>query len=168
MKRTVNQLFSKLFQLRWVKQFWADHYRSINYNHTPWTPLKGALSEKRLSMVTTAGVHCLSNTPFDMSDKDGDPSLRIFSSTINPRQLGITHDYYDHSHADQDINIVVPFKALRSCVEKGLIGSLSPQFYGFMGHIRRQHIQTLLKHSCRELIRQLKRDDVEIVLLAPA
>ncbi len=167
-KRTINRVLSKIYQTQLLKQYWSSRYNSLTYESTPWTPLIGDLTRKRVAMVTTGGVHLKSDAPFDMSDKDGDPSFRIFPSHSAPQDITITHDYYDHKDADKDINIVVPFRALHTCVEQGVIGSLSSDFYGFMGHIQGIHIRSLLKKSCPQLIRKLRDDHVDVVLLGPA
>ena len=164
----IDRMLAKPFQHPWIKQFWADRFQSLQFERSPWTPLEGSLSGKKVAMVTTGGVHAASEVPFDMSDRDGDPSFRLFGSNSGADELTITHDYYDHTDGDRDINIIVPLKALRSCVERGIVGSLSRDFFGFMGHIRGDHIGTLINRSCRELIRLLRQDLVDVVLLAPA
>ena len=168
MNRKVNWMLTKMFQHPWIKYFWTRRYRSLSFDWTSWTPLEGTLAEKRIAMVTTGGVHPKTDKPFDMSDTDGDPSFRIFPSHSQANELTITHDYYDHSDGDRDINVIIPLQALRTCVRQGLIGSLSTDFFSFMGHIQGRHIETLLQYSCPDLIQRLKQDRVEVVLLAPA
>ncbi len=103
-----------------------------------------------------------------MKDPDGDPTFRVIDLSRPLNDLMITHDYYDHSDADKDINIIFPVERVREFVEAGIIGKLSNTAYGFMGHIDGPHIQTLVQKSAPEIAQRLKKDDVDIVLLTPA
>ena len=79
----------------------------------------------------------------------------------------ITHDYYDHTDADRDINIVFPIERLREFEREGIIGQLADTHYGFMGHIRGPHSETLARKSSPGVARRLKAAGVDAVLLAP-
>lgn len=133
----------------------------------PWTPFDKPLKESIVAVVTTAGVHLLGQEPFDMEDKDGDPSYRAIPSGAPRADYTITHDYYDHKDADRDINIVLPLDRLKEMKEAGLIGGLAPTNYGFMGHIVGPHVETLLKKTAPEVAERLKGDGVDAVLLTP-
>ncbi len=133
----------------------------------PWTPLSKPLSQSKVALVTTAGVHHRDQQPFDMSDKDGDPSFRVIYTTRPPETLMITHDYYDHSDADKDINVVFPIDRLNEFRDNGIIGSVSDIHIGFMGHIVGRHIETLVGRTAPEAAKQLKASGVDVVLLTP-
>jgi D-proline reductase (dithiol) PrdB len=133
----------------------------------PWCPPKRPLAQSKVALVTTAGVHHRDQRPFDMKDPDGDPSFRVIDASSPLRDLMVTHDYYDHSDADRDINIVFPIERLWELEKEGLIGEVARTHYGFMGHILGRHIQTLLNLSAPEAAKRLKLDDVDIVLLTP-
>jgi D-proline reductase (dithiol) PrdB len=139
----------------------------INLAGMPWTPMKKPLSESRVALVTTAGVHLGTQKPFDMKDPDGDPSFREISSGARREDLTITHDYYDHSDADKDINIVFPVDRLKELSASGLIGEVGPRFFGLMGHISGRHVKTLYDDTAREIARRLKEDLVDAVVLTP-
>lgn len=133
----------------------------------PWTPVTKPLDQCRLAVVTTAGVHHKDQEPFDMKDHDGDPSYRAIDITKPLSSLMITHDYYDHSDADKDINIVFPVERLKEFEHEGLLGRLVDVHYGFMGHITGRHIPTLINLTARAVAKKLKEDKVDIVLLTP-
>lgn len=133
----------------------------------PWTPLRKPLAQSTLSLVTTAGVHQRDQAPFDMRDREGDPTFRVMDGERSLSDLMITHDYYDHTDADKDMNIVFPLERLREFVREGMIGRLAAHHYGFMGHITGPHIMTLITRSAPEIVRQLKKDAVDAVLLTP-
>ena len=54
----------------------TESYTPRTNPDVPWTPLRKSLSESRLALVTTAGVHHRDQPPFDMTDPDGDPTFR--------------------------------------------------------------------------------------------
>jgi len=118
-------------------------------------------------LVTTAGVHQKDQPPFDMKDPNGDPTVRKIDGTHDLGNLTITHDYYDHSDADRDMNIVFPLDRLREIQAEGTLGALAPTHYGFMGHIDGPHIVRLIHESAPEVIRTLKQEGVDVVLLTP-
>jgi len=133
----------------------------------PWTPVAIALKNSKISVVTTAGLHHKDQEPFDMKDRNGDPSYRVIDITRPLSSVMITHDYYDHSDADRDINIVFPVERLKEFEMEGLIGQIADYHYGFMGHITGKHILTLISKSAPEVAARLKKDNVNIVLLTP-
>lgn len=134
----------------------------------PWTPIVKPLSQCRLALVTTAGVHHAAQLPFDMRDPQGDPSYRLLEGASIEGDFRITHDYYDHRDAERDLNIVFPLTRLKEWLAEGRIGALAGRHYGFMGHIDGPHIATLIERSAPEVAAQLQADGVDAVLLTPA
>lgn len=133
----------------------------------PWTPFTKPLNKSRVAIVTTAGVHLVTQEPFKMKDPDGDPSFRELPSATPMKDYMITHDYYDHSDADRDLNIVFPIERLRELEETGVIGGVADMNYGFMGHIDGPHIETLIKKTAPEVAGRVKRNGVDAVVLTP-
>ncbi|UCE79186.1 MAG: hypothetical protein JSV13_00670, partial [Nitrospiraceae bacterium] len=83
-----------------------NSYEPMESNDVPWTPAGKKLTDSKVAIITTAGVHHRDQKPFDMTDKDGDPTYRVIHLKQHKSHLMITHDYYDHADADRDINIV--------------------------------------------------------------
>ncbi len=134
----------------------------------PWTSLKKPLSDCKLAVVTTSGVHHTEQAPFDMQDSEGDPSFREITSATIGDDYRITHDYYDHSDAEKDLNIILPLDRLRELQQEGVIGSLADTHYSFMGHIDGRHIATLISQTAKQVVARLRQDDIDVVLLTPA
>ena len=135
---------------------------------TPWTPVTKPLSKCSVALVTTSGIHHKGQQPFDMQDSEGDPSFReIDGATIGNDYL-ITHDYYDHSDAEKDLNIILPIDRLLEMHAEGIIGELATRHYSFMGHIDGHHIATLIGKSAKQVVEKLLEDEVDVVLLTPA
>jgi len=145
----------------------VDAYTPWESEDVPWTGLKKPLHECRVALVTTAGVHHRDQAPYDMHDRNGDPSYRVIDGKRPLSDLMITHDYYDHSDADRDINIVFPLERLRELVDEGIMGELSERHFAFMGHIDGPHIPVLISKSAPEVARMLTEDGVDVVLLTP-
>jgi D-proline reductase (dithiol) PrdB len=133
----------------------------------PWAAVTKALADSKIAVVTTAGVHHKDQRPFNMLDREGDPSYRTIDLSSPLSTLMITHDYYDHTDADKDINIVFPIERLKEFEKEGLIGQVAELHYGFMGHITGRHLLTLINRIAPEVAQRLKEDKVDIVLLTP-
>ncbi len=134
----------------------------------PWVKPGKPLHQAKLALVTTSGIHHRSQQPFDMRDGDGDPTYRELNGERLFDDFQITHDYYDHSDAGKDPNIILPLDRLRELVAEGILGSLAQTHYAFMGHIDGRHIPTLVNKTAREIAEKLKADQVDLVLLTPA
>ncbi len=134
----------------------------------PWAEFDKPLSQCKLALVTTAGVHHRNQKPFNMSDKSGDPSFRILDGDAIESDYTITHDYYDHRDALRDLNIVLPLARLKEMRAAGCIGALAGRHYSFMGHIDGDHVQTLVRQTAPQVAALLREDAVDAVLLTPA
>jgi D-proline reductase (dithiol) PrdB len=150
--------FAKLFSLS---------YEPTESEGIPWTPIKKPLADCKVAMVTTAGVHQKDQKPFNMEDPKGDPAFRVIDITNPLSSLMITHDYYEHSDADRDINIVFPVERLKEFELEGIINKVADVHYGFMGHILSPHIEILINETAPEVAKRLKADGVDAVLLTP-
>lgn len=153
---------------RSLLEFWARRANVLAHADTPWTPLRKAPGECAVALVTTAGVHVASDAPFDMGDRQGDPTFREIPSDVPASLLTVTHDYYDHRDADRDVNVVFPIDRLRELSGRGEIGRPAPFHYSFMGHVTGPHLATLRDATSREVARRLGEAGVDLVLLSPA
>jgi D-proline reductase (dithiol) PrdB len=143
-----------------------ESYSPPDSTTIPWTGVTKPLNETKWAVVTTAGVHHIRQKPFDMNDPNGDPSYRALE-TKDSMEWMITHDYYDHSGADKDKNIVFPIDRLKEFESEGLIGALADTNYSFMGHITGDHIDSLINTIAPEVAAKLKADGADAVLLTP-
>jgi D-proline reductase (dithiol) PrdB len=166
--RFKNQFIAKVItRFPSIAERFTAFYKPWKAADIPWTPMTKALGTSTIAIITTAGVHHREQEPFDMRDPDGDPSFRVIDFRKPLSSLMITHDYYDHSDADKDINIVFPLERLKEFEQEGRIGHVAELHYGFMGHITGRHIPTLINKSASEVARSLKKTNVDIVLLTP-
>jgi len=169
MKALKDRLLARLFtQFPSLVERWAKSQNFVINSDTPWAPLSKELKDCRVALVTTAGVHLRSQPPYDMEDGEGDPTFREIPSWARLEDLMITHNYYDHRDADQDINVVFPIERLKGLEAIREIGQVAPRHFSFMGHILGRHIETLVNWTGPEVARMLKADGVDAVFLTPA
>lgn len=97
-------------------------YPLIASEDVPWTPFKGSLSEQTIALVTSGGLYLKgSQPPFDTASIHGDPSFREIPKTARQEDFGIAHTHYDHSLAEQDINVIFPLRRLIELERDGRI-----------------------------------------------
>lgn len=126
----------------------------------PYTPFDRDLSDTTIALVSTAGVHLKSQEPYNV---EGDASYRVIPSDTPASELMVTHDHYDHSEADRDINCVFPIDRLRELVADGTIKGLNPEFFGMMGYTLR--MKAVIDETGPEIARRLEHSATELVLL---
>ncbi len=121
-----------------------------------------------MALITTGGVHLKSQVPFDMLNPSGDPSYREIPADTPVERLTIAHNYYDHSDADRDLNVLFPLERLRELEQFGEVGKVNHRHFSFMGHITGQQIDVLVNETVPQVIDALVEDSVDAVLLTPA
>jgi len=168
--RFKNQLIAKIItRFPSLAQRFISAYKPWESGEaTPWTAATKPLKDCKVALVTTSGVHHSEQDPFDMQDSDGDPSFRAIDGASIMSAYKITHDYYDHSDAEKDLNIIFPLQRLNELQQEGKIGKVAGTHFSFMGHIDGRHIATLVSKSAKQVVDRLKQDAVDIVLLTPA
>ncbi len=147
---------------------WAQKTKIVEFEDTPWTRLTTDIAQSRLALITTGGVHLRSQPPFDMLDPHGDPTFREIPQAAACSDLMITHNYYDHTDADKDINIILPIERVDDLKQARDIGAVNGRHFSFMGHILLHHIDTLMHESAPAVAAALKKDEVDIAILTPA
>lgn len=136
---------------------------SKSYGAPEIAPVKKALKDSRVALITTAGVHLKEDEPFDTSGSD--PTYRVVPSNTPVDSLTITHGHYDEEQAKEDVNVVFPIERLRELEEAGKIGSIAKNFYTFRGYIPKT--RPLIKKTAPEVAETLVKDQVDIAILSP-
>lgn len=162
--RAVGVLYSRI---PFLARGWAKRFDALQFDAVPFVPMRVPLSRARLALITTGGVHLRDQSPFNMADSRGDASFRAIPAATPADQITITHDYYDHTDAERDLNILFPLTLIRQLVAQGHVGALGTS-YGFMGHIEPPHVATLLTTTAPQVAGMLKQERIDAVLLTPA
>jgi D-proline reductase (dithiol) PrdB len=144
--------------------------KAYPYRRVDWRPgavLKKPLAEARVAVVTTAAFFTPDQRPFDLSIRAGDYSYRVLPSDVDLSSLRIAHrsDAFDTRGIEADKNLALPLDRLRSLVNAGIIGSLAPRHFSFMGSISAPG--RLISSTAPEVARMLLEDAADAVLLTP-
>lgn len=126
----------------------------------PYTPRNRELAQATFALVTTAGVHLRSQEPYNV---EGDNSWREIPGDVAANDLMVTHDHYDHRHADRDINTVFPIDRLREAAAEGIIAGVGQRHLGFMGFS--QQLRDLYERAAPEMAKLIERSNADGVIL---
>lgn len=126
----------------------------------PYTPRTRELAATTFALVTTAGVHLRSQEPFPL---DGDNSWREIPGDVASQDLMVTHEHFNHTHADHDINCVFPIDRLRELAAAGVIGGVAERHLGFMGFSQR--LKDLYDRAAPEMAKLIERSNADGVVL---
>lgn len=169
MKQLIDMVIARLFtRYPSLLNRWAQNARIVRYSEAPWTSFTGDPAKSRLALITTGGFHLKSQPPFDMKDRQGDPSFREIPAGAKPADISITHNYYDNRDAVRDINTVFPLERVRLLEQFCEIGKVNHRHFSFMGHISNRHLDTLINETAPCVAEKLREDSVDIALLTPA
>lgn len=121
------------------------------------------LSESRIALVTTGGVHLPGQPRFDIDDPAGDCSYREIPT--DAEALTWTHAYHRPDEGS-DLDTVFPLWTLRDLAAAGEVGDLNHRHFSFMGAIH--DTLPLAERTAPEVAGKLARDGVDAVLLTPS
>ena len=131
---------------------WAHH------DNAPFSRLAKPLNRSTVALVTTAG-------PPDRSNRDGSNRKQVWSGEVNDPPTKFDTDLAwdkEATHTD-DRETFLPIDAMKRLVAAGFVGSLAPRFHGVPTDY--SHRKTS-EHDAPEILRRLREDGVDAVLLA--
>lgn len=141
------------------------NYPFVMPDDIPWTPYTGNAAEQTFVLVTSGGLYLNDSQPaFDTESIHGDPSIREIPKSVRQEQIGIAHAHYDHSLAEQDIDIIFPIHRLIELEQEGAIGKLVDIHYSY-SYVN--NVVPLVTETVPKMISQIKADGVDAVLLVP-
>jgi len=120
------------------------------------------LSERRIAIITTAGLHRMEDDRFNLVDV----SYRVLPSEVRTGDLSMTHSsvHFDRTGFREDVNLVYPIDRLKELAEKGEIGSVASFHYSFMGA---GWPPEMIEETAGQVAGFLKDDGVNGVVLSP-
>lgn len=120
------------------------------------------LSERRVAIVTTAGLHRTGDTTFELGELD----YRVIPGDIVSRDLVMSHvsTNFDRTGFQRDVNVVFPIERLRELENDEKIGSVARYHYALNGAGWLPHE---ISETASQLSELLKEDRVNAVLLVP-
>src|ERR1043166_5090679 len=121
---------------------------TISRKCVPFTPFDRELSKSTIAIVTAGGVHLKDQEAFKISDELGDLTYREIPQDVDSADLMVSHHDYEHSDADEDINVVFPIDVLRDLQEQGFIGEIAKKHIGY-GYS--QQLKAMYEGTAREI-----------------
>jgi D-proline reductase (dithiol) PrdB len=118
------------------------------------------LSERRIAIVSTAGLMHRGEEPFSIFSTD----YRILD-TESDKDVLMSHvsTNFDRTGFTQDHNLVYPIDRLHEKRDRGEIGSVARYHYSFMGAIPPENVET----AAQQLAKTLRGDEVDGLILVP-
>lgn len=131
-----------------------------SFHENPWVT-GAALKRRRVSIISTAGLHRRNDRPFGGMTGD----YRVIPGDISAGDLVMTHisTNFDRTGFQRDWNVVFPLDRLKELALEGRIGSSAAYHYSFMGAAD----PAAMEPAARNLAALLKGDRVDAVLLVP-
>jgi D-proline reductase (dithiol) PrdB len=137
----------------------------------PWAPLSKPLAECTVALLSSAGIALKSDRPFDQEGERrnpwwGDPTYRVLPNDAAASEVNLYHLHIDPSPAEQDLNCLFPLDRLQELAQAGEIGASAARHYSMMGYILQP--ETLLQETTPAILRDLRADHADAVVLVPA
>lgn len=119
------------------------------------------LSQRRVAMISTAGLQRRGDRPF----MEGTADFRVIPGNVATGDMVMSHISvnFDRTGFQQDLNVVFPLDRLNELADDGVIGSVADFHYSFMGATDPREMEPTVRH----LAGLLKDDAVDAVLLVP-
>ena len=151
---------SRLYQLPDPMRSHLVSLECPTFETQPW--VEGPpLSQRRISIVSTAGLHARGDRPF--TSRTGE--YKIIPGDIAANDLVMSHisTNFDRTGFQQDWNVLFPIDRLREFVDQGFIGSVADFHYSFMGATDPMKMEPM----ARNLGVLLRKDQINGILLVP-
>ena len=128
----------------------------------PWVVNDKPLSEKKVAIITTAGLNFREDHNFEFVDS----SYRALPRDLAASDILMTHTSvnYDRSGFQEDINVVFPVDRFKELESAGVIGRLADVNYSFMGG---GMLPDVYEANVRDLAKLLKADGVDAAFIVP-
>ncbi len=151
-----------------VAKAWIE---SAEPREIPWTPLSKPLSECTVAMISTGAMALKTDQPFDQEGERqnpwwGDPTYRVIPKGTKAEDIKVYHLHINPEFAEQDLNCLLPLDRLVELEERAEIGGAAPSHYSYMGYTTQP--EQLLEESAPAIIRNLRDEFVDVVVLVPA
>ena len=128
---------------------------TISRKCVPFTPFDRELAKSTIAIVTAGGVHLKDQEAFNIADELGDLTYREIPPDVESSHLMVTHHHYDHSDADEDINVVFPIDVLRDLETEGFIAGIAKKHIGYMGYT--MQLKAMYEGTAREIANEIDK-----------
>ena len=127
-----------------------------------WVTAQKPISDMRVALITTAGLHYRDDPAFAFADA----TFRPIDNEEDAGDLVMSHSSvnFDRTGFVEDVNIVFPLDRFKELQEQRRVGSLAAVHYCFMGA---GLPPTAYEHGAAQVAGMLKQDEVDTVFLTP-
>jgi D-proline reductase (dithiol) PrdB len=155
------------FASRQVMKAWAGREPA---RPPVWTPFGKPLAAARVALISSAGIARHDQPPFDQEGERrnpwwGDPSHRVLPRGTSERDVRLWHMHIEPQYGEADLDCVLPLRRLEEAQQSGLIGSVAPNHYSFMGYLL--DAEPFLTQTVPRIVAQMKTEAVDAALLVP-
>ncbi len=152
---------AQLDQMTAGERKFLEQLKCPTFETQPWAE-GPPLRQRRVAIVSTAGLHTRADRPFTLGPGD---YYRVIPGDVKANDLVMSHasTNFDDTGFQQDLNVVFPLDRLREFAEERIIGSVADFHYSFMG----AHDPMNMEQEARTLAGLLRKDNVDAVLLLP-
>ena len=156
------------FASRQVMKAWAARQEP---GIIPFTPLTKPLRECTVALLSTAGIACNDDQPFDQERERrdpwwGDPGFRVIPLGTTERDVRLYHLHIDPRFGQADLDVVLPMRRLTELAGDGIVGRAAPRHYSMMGYILDPAV--LVEETAPAIAEQMRLDGVDAAALVPA
>ncbi|MDQ6785139.1 MAG: glycine/sarcosine/betaine reductase selenoprotein B family protein [Actinomycetota bacterium] len=143
------------FVRRFVPTFeWVSYPRP-----SPRQPLQIPLTQARVGLISTAGVHQAGEAPLR---SDGEARM----VPLDGERLALDHVGYDTQRASADPEVVFPAQTLLAMADDGLVASVAPLAVSTMGFVPKG--ADIFERTLPVARDSLRDQEVDLALLVPA
>jgi len=148
-----------------TRELYASYapYRWVVNEDTPWTPFTKPLSECKVALISSGGIHHKDQVPFHFKD---DVSYYRIPKDVNMKDLRISHFGYRTDDAQKDPNCVFPIERLHELEAEGVMGEFADPAYTFMGGI--YSARKVRDELAPRLVEELTANRIDLFYLVPA
>ncbi len=137
----------------------------------PWAPMTKPLAGCTIALVTTAGVACRNDEPFDQDGERanpwwGDPTYRTIPQSATENDVALHHLHIDRRFGEQDLDVVLPMRRLAELAAQGIIRRPADRHYSIMGYQLRTG--ALEQETAPAIAREMRAQGVDAAALVPA
>ncbi|MBZ0187018.1 MAG: glycine/betaine/sarcosine/D-proline family reductase selenoprotein B [Candidatus Obscuribacterales bacterium] len=158
---------AQMSDLNKASRRFLERYPFPELGEPPFSILIKALTECRIALITTAGLHMKDDSPFSQAFLDSDCSFRKIPSHARLADMEISHTSgdFDRSGITKDLNVVFPIDRVSELVTEGVLGGLASTHYSFMGSLPRTG--DLRRVTAPAVAKLAFAESVDIALLTP-
>ncbi|MDE3074172.1 MAG: hypothetical protein KGJ86_01970 [Chloroflexota bacterium] len=128
-------------------------------------PLAVPLARARVALVTSAGLSAPGQPKMDGPNIEGDYTVRLLEADLDPSTITITHTHFDHTAAEQDINVIYPIDRLKELAAAGEVGSVTSPAVSFMGYF--SNVFRMRDEVAPSVVSAVAASGADAVLLVP-